>query len=277
MAISISGRRFRGWLGALAVPVALAWSGQVAAAAFTFTAPDLPLPATTTTGNGLTGQLWNNVDPGTDTLAQAEAIIAGGFATANFLSTTVDYPAGSAGAASVFATYNDILDATGKTTIDNTAVLTDDVLNTVMRFAGFFGVFEANEVWTFSILSDDGSAVDISGTRILSNDGIHAFGGPSTTVEFTAPGLYALDIEFFESQPVEFGLEFRGGLANTTPTTAISDRLYNLIDFGAPDDPRLDTIEPTNDVPEPGMSALFGLGLFAIRFARGRRANRATG
>ena len=47
------------------------------AAAFTFTTPTLALPANL--GNGLTGQLWTNVNPNTDTLAQAQAIISGGF------------------------------------------------------------------------------------------------------------------------------------------------------------------------------------------------------
>ncbi|TXI25815.1 MAG: hypothetical protein E6Q61_01710, partial [Nitrosomonas sp.] len=126
---------------------ALLLSVNALAADYTFTTPTLALPATS--GNGLTGQLWTNVDPNTDTLAQAQAIIAGGYATANFLATTIDYPVGPAGSTSVFSTYGAVLDATAQATLDNTAVLPDDVLNTVMRFAGFFGVQRANKVWTF--------------------------------------------------------------------------------------------------------------------------------
>lgn len=141
-----------------------------------------------------------------------------------------------------------------------------------MRFAGFFGVRNANEVWTFHIPSDDGSAVDVQGARILSNDGIHGFGGPSTTVEFTNPGLYALDVIFFESQQTQWGLEFRGGLNGATPTTAIGSRRYNLRDYASPDDPRLNSIRPS--VPLPGTLPLVAarvLGLLAVcrRRARG--------
>ena len=243
---------------------ALLLSANALAADFTFTTPTLALPATS--GNGLTGQLWTNVDPNTDTLAQAQAIIAGGYATANFLATTIDYPVGPAGSTSVFSTYGAVLDATAQATLDNTAVLPDDVLNTVMRFAGFFGVQSANEVWTFTLPSDDGSALDIQGTRVLNNDGIHAFSGPTRTVEFTMPGLYAMNVLFFESQPSDWGLELRGGLNGATPTTAISSRLYNLITYADPNDDRLGSIQPNNSVPEPASLPLLGaalLGAFA--------------
>lgn len=253
----------------LAASSALLLHTSAQAAAFTFTTPTLALPANL--GNGLTGQLWTNVDAGTDTLAQAQTIINGGFATANFRSSTIDYPVGGTSSTSVSATYGAVLDATAQATLDNPAVLTDDVLNTVMRFAGFFGVQSAGEVWTLQIMSDDGSAVDIQGTRVLDADGIHAFGGTSTTIEFTAPGLYAMNVLFFESQPSEWGLEFRGGLNGASPTTALTDRLYTLVDYADPDDDRLDSIQK---VPEPGALALVctALGGLALRRSRQARA-----
>jgi len=248
----------------------LAFGGNVFAATYTFTTPTKPLPAVS--GSGLTGQLWTNVNPNTDTLAQAQAIISGGFATANFLSSTVDYPSGPAGSTWTSATYAQVLDATATATLDNPAVLPDDVLNTVMRFAGFFGVQNPNEVWTFHIPSADARAVDIQGTRILNNDGIHGFGGPSTTVEFTTPGLYAVDVLFFESQPTQWGLELRGGLGGATPSTAIGERLYNLIDFAEPDDPRLDSIRPS--VPLPGTLPLLVAGVCGLFAVSRRRTGR---
>jgi len=242
------------------------WSAPV----FTFSTPTLPLPAAS--GTGLTGQLWTNVAPSTDSLAATEAIIAGGFATANFLSTTIDYPSGPTGSTVTSATYDAVLDATAKATLDNSSVLPDDVLNTAMRFAGFFGVKVDGEEWTFRILSDDGSAVDIQGTRILNNDGIHGFGGPSTTVLFEKAGLYALDVLFFESQVSHWGLEFAGGLTGTGLTTDLTDRLYNLIDYAAPTDDRLDTIRPTG-VPVPSTLPLLGAGLWGL-FAVAARQRR---
>ena len=245
------------------------FSFGASAATYTFSTPTLALPAVP--GTGLTGQLWTNVNPNTDSLIQAQAIISGGYATANFLASTVDYPSGPAGSTSVSATYGAVLDATAKATLDNASILTDDVLNTVMRFAGFFGVVSDNETWTFNIPSDDGSAVDIQGVRVLNNDGIHAFSGPSTTVLFEKAGLYALDVLFFESQPSEWGLEFRGGLADASPTAAITQRLYNLIDYAPADDDRLNSIN-LNSVPEPASLALIGLGLIGLGLARRGKA-----
>lgn len=238
------------------------------AATFTFTTADLPLPASA--GAGLTGQLWTNVPSDTDTLAQARSIVAGGFATANFLATTVDYPTGPTSTASTSATYATVLDATAQATLDNPSILSDDVLNTVMRFSGFFGVQTAGEVWDFSILSDDGSDVVIQGTQILDNDGIHGFSGPIIDVEFSEPGLYAMDILFFESQPVAWGLEFRGGLNGAAPTTALTDRLYDLINFAPPDDPRLDSIRPSGETPVPTVFALLTVGLLGMSTVRCR-------
>lgn len=244
---------------------------NASAAVYTFGTPTHALPAVS--GNGLTGQLWTNVNPNTDTLSQAQTIINGGFATANFRATTVDFPSGPAGTTSTSATYSSVLDAVAQSTLDNSSVLPDDVLNTVMRFAGFFGVQSAGEVWTFRLPSDDGSAVDIQGTRILDNDGIHSFGGPTTTVEFTTPGLYAINVLFFESQATEWGLEFQGGLNGASPTTALTPRLYTLVDFATPDDERLDSIQP-NAVPAPGSLSLIGAGLLAALGFRKRSSLR---
>lgn len=260
----------RTFLARCLVATASAMAVQAASAAtHTFTTPSQPLPASP--GNGLTGQLWANVNPATDTLAAAQAIIAAGVATANFLSTTVDYPAGATAVTSTSATYASVLDATATATLDNAAVLSDDVLNTVMRFAGFFAVFSANEEWTFQILSDDGSAVDIQGTRVLNADGIHAYGGASTTVAFTTPGLYALDVLFFESQATEWGLTFSGAQTGGALTSALTPRLYSLIEHADPSDPRLGSI--ATGVPEPGGVALLALA-GAAAAAGGRRPRR---
>ena len=75
---------------AFALVAGLTLSAQSFAGPFDFYTADQVLPATP--GNGLTGQLWTNVDPNTDTLAQADAVIAGGTATANFLSTRWTIP-----------------------------------------------------------------------------------------------------------------------------------------------------------------------------------------
>lgn len=110
----------------VAAALLLTLSSNVPGAVITFTSQTLPLPAVD--GNGLIGQLWINVPANADSLALAQAIIAGGFATANFRAITIDYPCGPAGSTSVFASYGAVLDATAITTLDNCSVLTDDVL-----------------------------------------------------------------------------------------------------------------------------------------------------
>ena len=52
----------------LAATSALLINVDALAAAYTFATPNQALPASL--GNGLTGQLWTNVNPNTDTLAQ---------------------------------------------------------------------------------------------------------------------------------------------------------------------------------------------------------------
>ena len=94
---------------------------------------------------------------------------------------------------------------------------------------------------------------------------------PTTTVQFDAPGLYAINVLFFESQATDWGLEFRGGLGAAATTTALTDRLYTLADYATPEAERLNTIQ--GRVPEPGMLTLLGAALLgAFGFLRhGRR------
>ena len=86
---------------------------------------------------------------------------------------------------------------------------------------------------------DDGSAVDIQGTRVLNNDGIHGFGGPSTTVAFTAPGLYAIDIPVLRIPAHRLGPRVPRRPRQRHAATALTDRLWHLVDYAAPATSRL--------------------------------------
>ena len=245
-------KRFTRIFGVILATAFMAFASTgVAHALTTFTTPDAALPAYS--GNGLSVQLWTNVN--VDTLAAARSYISSNAATANFISTVVDYPNGSAGSASTSSTFASIL-GSDAASVDNASVLTQSVLNSIMLFTGYIRVDDAGTIMSLGIGSDDGSELIIQDTQVLNNDGIHAFPGSGagpTSIEFTSAGLYEIEILFFESQEVQWGVEFFTG---STGCAVSGDLLYH--DAGEP-------------VPEPATLLTLGAGLAA--FARARRKN----
>lgn len=90
---------------AAAFPLTL--TSDVIGSVYAFSSPTLPLPAID--GSGL------------DTLAQAQAIIAGGFATA-IPRHAIDYPSSPVRSTSVFATFGAVFDAAAIATLKTLAV-----------------------------------------------------------------------------------------------------------------------------------------------------------
>ena len=215
--------------------------------AFTFTSPDAPLPSSP--GNGLNASIWSEGDlAGIDTLAQARVFITTTqpVADATFVASTIDYPSGADATVSTSTTIGSVLggDATSLTSAGAgaTTVAANDVLNSIWRFTGLLGVETAGSA-LLSIPSDDGSELIIQGTQVIDNDGIHPFSSPVVEVAFSQPGLYELEMLFFESQAVAFGVEFRADGALVPQS-----RLYRTTDIITP-------------VAEPLTVALIGLGL----------------
>ena len=56
----------------------------------------------------------------------------------------------------------------------------------------------ASGLYTFSIESDDGSALFIDGSRLILNDGVHSMARKEASIELEA-GLHDLRVDFFEN------------------------------------------------------------------------------
>ena len=93
--------------------------------------------------------------------------------------------------------------------------------------------------------SDDGSSLQIGGTSIISNDGIHALGGSTASVIFNSTGVYSIFAEYFEnSGQTGFTLQMDG-------TQIATSSLYSA-----------------QVLPEPGTLGLFAVGLLGLHKAR---------
>jgi hypothetical protein len=216
----------------------------------TFTTPDAALPAAP--GTGLSGAIWSNDDIGpVDDIAAARAYIGVRAPETLYTATVVDYPNGTTGIGSTDDPLATML-GVDAASLSDPAVGTRPSLNSIFQIQGFLRVETAGTL-TLGVGSDDGSELRIQGTLVQNNDGLHDFPGAApVAIDFTAPGLYALEILFFESQSSGWGLEFYQGAAGAgTPVpTAL---LY------------------PSPVPEPATAALAAIGLVAAMTRRKRR------
>lgn len=232
---------------ALVVICATALLCRRASAVFIPVAGSLPNPSTP--GTGLNGEwfanqgtIFNNFDARNHANASTP--------TALFNSTLVDYPRG-------------VTDVSPTTTSFNSFISPDTVSSgsgagsigqSIIRLRGYINITQAmdNDPGNayidvdFALSSDDGSDLMINGVEVCNADGTHFFNYPRVpgTAKFAAPGLYPIEMIYFESQPSDAGIE-----------------LYSSILPGA----RLDTIAGTGlsivptDVlytPEPAAAGL---------------------
>jgi PA14 domain/PEP-CTERM motif len=225
-----------GWA---AIALAFAMAHEVRASEIVFSTPNSSLPATA--GNGLVASYYRptgGFEPGS--IANANAYIANHGADATFVTTGINYAAGSTygsgnsiGDGTPLSTYlgsdaNSLVAVAGSPSGETTAqVLANTLDGTMYVYTGYLAVTAAdiNTPETFFLGSDDGSALYIQGQQIIANDGDHgfAFTDGGNTVEFTQAGLYAIRVLDYEDggvTGVEFGSTLVGPGAEGQELTA---------------------------------------------------------
>jgi hypothetical protein len=234
--------------GAATLSLTILFSSAGRAQTPTFTMPDAALPAAA--GTGLSGRIWSSalIEPVDDLTLAREYLVANPTPDATFLATTIDYPNGAVGSTSTDELIAAALGVDAASLSDPT-VGERPILNTILRMQGFLRV-NAPGTQTIGVGSDDGSELLIQGVPVITNDGLHSFPGAGPVdVEFTAAGLYAVEVLFFESQSSAWGLE-----------------LY----FDAPESETSIPTELLYPVPEPGLGAFAWAGCLALVRVRGR-------
>ncbi len=157
-------------------------------------------------GSGLNASFWNQPAGSLKSLArEGLQIIREEPANATFLATTMQYAG------------NDLLRLEQWLGEDASSLHFEvkpevDVLgDSLLRFTGYIAIPEAGKV-TFSSSSDDGSIVWIGGKKIIHNDGYGAAPGdfPEGSANFARPGLYPIEIAFFNGDWIDAEAGFHG-------------------------------------------------------------------
>ena len=157
-----------------------------------------PVPASP--GTGLNGYYFHVDDAfqGTIvTIANAQQI-AMGTPTATFIAMTLNY-----GNSNDDVPVQVFLDTNGGTDGDTLMpLITDPVGSAVFDMKGYFSVTDTSFLYHFGLNSDDGSLLTLgqSGITAINNDGDHAPVLKEADIEFEAPGLYPIEIVFYNDR-----------------------------------------------------------------------------
>ncbi len=218
-------------------------------------------------GTGLLGSYYKFGSPVTNIAQANQLIAASGGPTATFTTTTVCFPNcnvstvtdASTPVAGFFngnvSNFAYVVPASQiPTTIDHSAI----------TISGYIAIAQAGN-YNFNVGSDDGSQLTIGNQIVIAANGLHSFEIDSGVANFTAAGLYAIKLQYFENSGYS-GLELWasngagnciiGRAANCTGTVATS-LFYS---------------SPLASAPEPGSLAMFAVGLGGLAWAQRRRS-----
>lgn len=162
-------------------------------------------PVSVCSGTGLAAEYWDR--PAHNNVT-ADTVIASNSPDVTFQVTSLDYPNGS--------TDNNFLGSTVAQLLGSDAFTgshaSDSIQGFVFRFTGLLRVRSLDDEvpggpidLSFAFGSDDGSRMRVAGIDVVDNDGDHAFTFTSGGASFEAPGLYPLEIIYYNNT-------FGGGL-----------------------------------------------------------------
>ncbi len=233
----------------IALIALIAW--QPAGATTISTSADLSA-VPTSAGTGLTVQYYSFGSTEATSWAQAnKLILAANGPTATFNTTAICYPdcAGNTvnDSPETMAQYVSGSDTNFSYTVSGSQIPTT-IADTAMVMTGYIAITQVG-TYTFYLGSDDGSILSIGGQTIVNNDGQHNFQTDTGTATFSAPGLYAFTLDYFEAS---------GRGANCAAGTAQTGLFYSSL--------------PAAAVPEPASLWVMAGGLLGVfGFARWRR------
>lgn len=230
-------------------------------------------PPQTGTGSGLRGEFFFAGHPTTPfatnanivpNLATAQTFMNSNQPNARFQATVFDYPPTGTPAATDSTPPGTFLGPDGASL---TPAYPNPMYSSIYRFSGLINVTtnqslpgQTGIAIQFRTNSDDGSSLSIGGIQVVNNDGQHAAQDRDGIARFTAPGLYPIEIIFFNDEYAN-----STGGANVTIRSTIGSN-----------DPSNLGILPSGSmfvsaVPEPGTLLLSGLGVAGLSVIRRRK------
>lgn len=222
--------------------------------------PIPPIP-----GEGLCGWYW---DAGPFyTNADALEYSNSTPADATFLSRFVDYPPGPDDWISSSLPLTTLLGADAAT-LDPLSVGSNAIETSIFRFKGAIAIrpeYDLNPqapgitIW-FELGSDDGSGMYVTNIEVIDNGGDHGFQFSGALATFELPGLYPVDLVYYENFGVT-GIEWYSSIPGG-PNSGANPPSVGIVPA---------SVLYCYPVPEPGTLVALGLGAAALAARRRRR------
>lgn len=167
-------------------------------------APDRP-------GTGLSGFYWKRAP---ENNGQAERIAGRYRPEATFTATRVDYPGPGVGVVGRVPLRRFLGD--DASSLRGAAASTGDNMFCLLAFRGFLKITRAMDVdaqtpgiqVVFVLGSDDGARLKIGGETVISRNGFNPFTFTGQHVRFEQPGLYPVDLLYYENFGVGAGVKW---------------------------------------------------------------------
>jgi len=222
----------------------------------------------TTTGTGLSGSYYKFGVPVTSMGQAIQLMSAASGPTATFTTAAVCYPNCNVSTVpDASTTLSGFLgnNASGLTYTVPPSQIPTAIDHSAMTLTGYIAIGQAG-TYNFNLGSDDGAQLSIANQVVIADNALHSFAINSGSATFTAAGLYAITIQYFENSGYT-SLELWGSdsLGNCTLGRCNNTLANNPFYLTAPG---------TTAAPEPAALATFLSGLAAFAWVRRRNRNR---